>query len=177
MRLNFGVRPSLRELMDRPAKLVLLARELAASIPDFQAIRGPGGGDRSTLAFMRELRARAESTFGVDLSEREICGETALAVDFYFPEETVIVEVALGLPNPNTEFEKDILKAIIAQDYGYAVSQLIFISRPGGERKCSQPGRAAVIRWAAEKHALGVEVYDLDGEPRRRSRRAPGRRA
>jgi hypothetical protein len=158
------------ELMDRPAKLVALARELADSIPEFQAVRGPGAGDRSTHSFMRELRAQAESAFGQDFSEKKICGETAFAVDFYFPEEAAIVEVALGLPNPNTEFEKDILKAIIAQDNGYEVGRLLFISRPGGERKCSQPGRAAVIRWACEKHAIRIEIHDLGGEPRRRSR-------
>jgi hypothetical protein len=142
--------------MDRPAKLVTLARDLADSIPEFQAVRGPGTGDRLTLSFMRELRSRAESAFGEDFSEKKICGETAFAVDFYFPEEGAIVEVALGLPNPNTEFEKDILKAIIAQDYGHEVHRLVFISRPGGERKCSQPGRAAVIRWASEKHAVNT---------------------
>lgn len=158
--------------MDRPATLIALARELAESIPEFQAVRGPGVGDRLTQSFMSELRSRAENAFGEDFSERKICGENAFAVDFYFPEEGAIVEVALGLPNPNTEFEKDILKAVIAQDYGHAVRRLVFISRAGGERKCSQPGRAAIIRWASEKHAVRVEVHDLGGEPRRRNRRS-----
>jgi hypothetical protein len=158
--------------MDRPAKLIALARELADSIPGFQAVHGPGVGDQSTLSFMRELRSRAESAFGEDVSEKKICGKTAFAVDFYFPQEAAIVEVAPGLPNPNAEFEKDILKAIIAQDYGYEVRRLLFVSRAGGERKCSQPGRAAVIRWAADKHAVAIEVHDLGGEPRRRTRRS-----
>jgi hypothetical protein len=157
--------------IDRPSRLIALARELAESLPEFQAIRGPGAGDSFALVFMRELRLRAERVFGRDLSEKRIIGETAFAVDFYFPEEGAIVEVALGLPNPNSEFEKDILKAIIAQENGYEVRRLAFISRAGGKRKCAQPGRAAVIRWASQTHAVRVEVHDLGGEPRKRLQR------
>jgi hypothetical protein len=141
---------------DRPARLLALARELATSIVNFQEVRGPGLGDHSTLAFMASLREQALATFGEDFSEKRVCGETSFAVDFYFPEEATIVEVALGLPNPGSEFEKDILKAIIAQVYGYSVRRLLFISRPGAKKKCSQPGRSEVIRWAAEKHQLVV---------------------
>lgn len=38
-------------------------------------------------------------------------------------------------------------------------------------KKCAQPGRTAVKEWARAKHALLVEVHELDGEPRRRYRR------
>jgi hypothetical protein len=101
-----------------------------------------------------------------------LCGETGFAVDFYFQSEETIVEVALGLPNPQSEFEKDVLKAIIAKELGSPVRRLMFISRAGGEKKCSQPGRKAVIAWARERHGLLIEVYDLPGEPRKRMRRA-----
>ncbi len=121
---------------------------------------------------MRELRLQAVAAFGHDYAEQRICGETAFAADFYFPDEATVVEVALGLPNPASEFEKDILKAIIAQDYGYAVKRLFFISRAGAAKKCAQPGRSALITWAKIKHALVVEVHELGGEPRTRSRRA-----
>lgn len=78
-----------------------------------------------------------------------------------------IVEVALGLPNPSAEFEKDILKAIMAQESGFNVRRLFFISRPGGVKKCSQPGRTKVKEWAHAKHGLTIEVHELEGEPRR----------
>lgn len=155
---------------DRPALLVDIARRLAAENPDFQAVLGPGAGDRSTHRFMTKLRERAAKQFGCDYSERRICGENSLAVDFYFPEEETIVEVALGLPNPATEYEKDVLKAIMAQETGQVVRKLIFISRAGGEKKCSQPGRKAVKLWAKAKHGLTIEVYDLPGVARVRKR-------
>jgi D-alanyl-D-alanine dipeptidase len=156
---------------DRPNRLLETARSIAAAQPDFQVVRGPGDGDRATHAFMRQLRERAAAAFGVDCAEQKICGSTSFAADFYFPEEATVVEVALGLPNPGSEFEKDILKAIMAQDYGYAVRRLVFISRAGAVKKCAQPGRAAIIAWARAKHALEIEVHELGGEPRKRTRR------
>lgn len=119
---------------------------------------------------MKTLRSRAFELFGRDFSECKICGETSFAVDFYFPEEATIVEVALGLPNPLSEFEKDVLKAIIAQENGSEVRRLFFISRAGARKKCSQPGRSTVIKWALENHGLQIEVHDLGGEPRRRKK-------
>jgi hypothetical protein len=157
---------------DRPTQLLMLARAIAEGILDFQTVRGPGDGDRATHHFMRELREQAIAAFGGDYSEQRICGDTAFAADFYFPEEATVVEVALGLPNPASEFEKDILKAIVAQDYNYSVRRLFFISRAGAARKCLQPGRSALIAWARAKHALEIEVHELGGEPRARIRRS-----
>ena len=172
--LNWGVRRQHVPRMDqdRPSKLLDLARAIAASTPDFQAVRGAGDGDRATHAFMRELRVQAKGAFGVDLSEKEMCGETSFAVDFYFPEESTVVEVALGLPNPASEFEKDILKALVARDHGHAVSRLVFISRAGAKQKCEQPGRTAFMAWATDTHRLAIEIHELGGEPRRRKRRS-----
>jgi hypothetical protein len=125
---------------------------------------------------VRKLRAIALQEFGEDLSEKQICGATAQAVDYYFPDEETIVEVALGLPNPASEFEKDVLKAVMAQERGYLVNRLLFISRAGAIRKCQQPGRAAIIEWAGARHGIAIEVHELAREPRQR-RRGVRRRA
>jgi len=162
---------------DRPGELLNLAREVARGIEGFQVAKGPGEGDIATNAFMKELRSRALTAFGQDFSEKKICGSNAFAVDFYFPDEMTIVEIALGLPNPQCEFEKDILKAIMAQELSYPVTRLLFIGRPGSARKCQQPGRTAVKEWARKKHGLEIVVHDLEGEPRRRLRRKRARRA
>jgi hypothetical protein len=151
--------------------LIQLAREAATAIPDFQAVRGAGAGDHATLSFMRTLRAAALEQFGTDYSEKKICGDNSFAVDFYIPEESTIVEVALGLPNPACEFEKDILKAIMAQDRGVSVDRLVFISRAGAAKKCDQPGRSAVRSWAKTTHHLEIEVHELGGVPRVRKRK------
>ncbi len=151
---------------NKPVILLRIAREIGSANSNFHAILGPGEGDRATGAFMRQLRARATEAFNADYSERKVCGDTSLAVDFYFPEEGTIVEVALGLPNPASEFEKDILKALMAQELGQRIDRLLFISRPGAKKKCSQPGRKAMAQWAGSRHSLSVEVHELEGEPR-----------
>ncbi|MGE3342266.1 MAG: hypothetical protein AB7L71_02430 [Vicinamibacterales bacterium] len=158
---------------DRPAQLLAAACQLAESTPQFQAVLGAGAGDHATARFLRELRRRAEAFGAKDCHERKLCGASGFAVDFYFEAERTIVEVALGLPNSQSEFEKDVFKAMLARHHGHGVDRLLFITRAGGRKKCAQPGRAAVIAWVRDHHDLVVEVHDLPGEPRRRVRMRP----
>lgn len=88
-------------------------------------------------------------------------GPNSWAVDFYFPKDGVIVEVALGLKNPNTEYEKDILKALMVKELGNYVYKLVFITKPRGIKKCNQPGRKAVKGWLLESNQIEVEVLEL----------------
>lgn len=162
--------------MNKAKTLLTLATEITASSAEFQAVRGPGIGNKATNAFMKELRERSKLEFGEDHSEKRLCGDNAFAVDFYFPEHGTIVEVALGLPNPNTEFEKDILKSIMAQEQGHRVKTLFLISRAGAIKKCSQPGRSAMVKWARAKHDLDIQIHELPGEPRRRVRAGRGKK-
>jgi hypothetical protein len=152
--------------------LATLASALAARTPNFQVVKGAGEGDHATNGFMRHLRADAVTAFSVDFSEKKICGSNSFAADFYFPSEEAIVEVALGLHNPASEFEKDILKAFMAREVGHSVRRLVFIARAGAAKKCSQPGRRAVIDWARAKHDLAIEIRELPGIPRMRKPRS-----
>jgi hypothetical protein len=130
--------------MGKAEKIIQIARDIAAGTSDFQLVKGAGDGDRATLEFMRLLRRQCVDALGVDFSEKKICGDNSFAVDFYIPDEGVVVEIALGLPNPASEFEKDVLKAIMAQERGIPVRRLVFVSRPGATKKCDQPGRSAI---------------------------------
>lgn len=145
----------------RSAELLVLAEALAATLPDFFDIKGPSVGDRATAAFMRNLRAAAVKRFGADFAEQKICGANGLCVDYYFPEDATIVEVAMGLRNPNSEFERDVLKSIMAKDAGHAVRHLVFIAKPGAVKKCNQPSARAIIDWAARAHDLTIHVHEI----------------
>jgi len=142
-------------------RLLELAQALTARHTDFFKVKGPGAGDHATNAFMRDLRARARREFRADYAEQRICGDNAFTVDYYFPSEATIVEVALSLPKPTTEFERDILKAVMAKDAGHAVRRLFFISKPGAQKKCAQPGRTAIINWVGASHEIDVVVREL----------------
>jgi len=160
-------------MSEDPAAILLgLIDELVANSPEFGPVKGPGKGNVATNALMRDLRHAATRTFGVDHSEQKICGDnTSLAVDFYFSKAATVVEVALGLGNPATEFEKDILKALMAKELGHAVQRLVLISRPGAGKKCRQPGRRAIIEWVRQKHDVAIDVREIAGEPRPRRQR------
>ena len=147
--------------MKKFEKLYKIAKEISESTPGFLDTKGPGAGNLSTNKFISELGIRAFSEFGEDFSEKNICGNNSLAVDFYFPEEETVVEVALGLKNPNTEFEKDILKVLMAKSLGIKIEQLVFISKPGGVKKCNQPGRVAVKEWLKINSGIRIKVMDL----------------
>jgi hypothetical protein len=147
--------------MDRASTLFTLAQALALERPGFFEIKGPSVGDKDTAAFMRELRRRAETTFGVDYAEQKVCGPNGLCVDYYFPGEATIVEIAMGLRNSNSEFERDILKAIMAQEAGHSVQRLLFIAKPGALKKCGQPSSRAIIEWAGRAHGLIVSIHEI----------------
>lgn len=61
---------------------------------------------------MIELRSRAKQGFGQDYSEKKLCGDNNLAIDFYSPDEATAVELAGMLGAPNSEYEKDIFKCL-----------------------------------------------------------------
>jgi hypothetical protein len=147
--------------MTKADYLFSLAQSLAGERPSFFDIKGPGAGDHDTAAFMKELRSRAATNFGTDDSEKKICGENNLCVDFYFRDEETIVEVALGLRNPASEFERDVLKAIMAKQAGNPVTRLMFISKPGALKRLSQPGLAAIRAWADREQGIKIDVREI----------------
>ena len=147
--------------MKQVDRLFEIAQQLASNDPVFFRVKGPGVGNRSTNLFMQSLRAQVQEEFGPRLAERKLSGDSELRVDFYLEKEATIVEVALGLKKPNSEFEKDIMKALMAKDEGHAVKRIVFISKPGGEKKCNQPGRRDIIQWVEAKHQITVQVRDL----------------
>lgn len=148
--------------MSKAKILFTLARDLALATEGFFDTKGPGKGNHSTNNFIAKLGELATREFGEDFSERNICGENSLAVDFYFPDEATIVEIALGIRNPNTEYEKDILKAVMSKRLDNNVNKLVLIAKPGGQKKCNQPGRLAVKKWLGDVYSIELEVWDLE---------------
>jgi len=142
-------------------EILALAQQLADLRPTFFTKKGPGAGDDDTNIYMRELRAAVEKATDTDYSEKRICGDNALAVDFFVEHEETVIEIALSLRNPNCEFERDILKVLMAQEAGVRVKRLIFLSKAGGEKRVRQPSSQAMVAWAARNHGLEIIVRDL----------------
>jgi len=143
-------------------RLLHLAQELVDETPDFFVVKGAGPGDLATNAFMAELRSRARVEFEYDFAEQEISGSNGFRVDYYFPDEATVVEIALGLPKPKTEYERDVLKVVMALEAGVRVTRLFFISKPGACKKCAQPARTGVASWLRANHDVTIEVHELE---------------
>ena len=148
------------------ACILAAAQDVANRRSAFFQKKGPGDGDRDTNDFMTEVRAEVQRRTGRrDLAERRICGDNNLAVDFYVEDEATIIEVALSLRNPNCEFERDILKALMAKETGSPVNRLLLIAKPGGEQRVNQPSSQAMVAWAQRLHGLEISVIDLSPGP------------
>lgn len=148
--------------MNYSDKLIKLAQKIASTSPDFHKILGPGKGDKSTHAFMKELRLQAIELFKEDFSEKTICGDNKFAVDFYFPAESTIVEIALTIRNSNSEFHKDILKALLSKKAGNPVEKLVFISKPGAIKRHQKPASQAIISLARDEFGVSILIKELE---------------
>jgi len=147
--------------MPHTDKLIELAQTLVDEWPGFFEKKGPGEGDDDTKAYMDELQRRAIAAFGRDYAQKMICGDTRHSVDFHFPEDQTIVEIAMGLRNPNCEYELDILKAVMAKDVGHDIKRLLFLTKPGGRRKCLAPGRLAIALWLDRHYSIRIEIVEF----------------
>lgn len=155
--------PDLRStaLPMKAERLLLLAQRIAVSIPDFFNTKGPGKGDHATAGFMRSLRDAARGIFGSDYGEKPACTSAGFRFDFFFPEEAVAVEFAFGLHSPNSEFERDIFKCLLAIEDGCSVKRLMLIGKPGAIGRLSAPAPQAIIAFAKKRFDLTVEVFEL----------------
>ena len=144
----------------------LLAQELADRTLGFFEKKGPGIGDRATAAFVMALRKLSKETLGIDYSEKAVCSTTNSRFDYYFPDEGVVIEFAFGLRNPNSEFERDILKCLLAIDDGQTVKKLILMGKPGSKDRLKAPAPKAIITLAKKQFDISIEVLELQINPR-----------
>jgi hypothetical protein len=145
----------------RPERLCVLAQRIAEGTPEFFSTKGPGKGDHATAGFVRSLRESARGIFGSDYSEKSACTSAGFRFDFFFPEEAEAVEFAFGLHNPNSEFERDIFKCLLAIDDGCHVKKLMLIGKPGAIGRLSAPAPKAIISFAKKRFDLTVEIFEL----------------
>jgi hypothetical protein len=141
--------------------LLLLAQGIVDQASDFFEKKGPGIGDHATGAFVRGLRQLAKDVLGADYSEKVACKAAGFRFDFFFPDEGTAVEFAFGLHNPNSEFERDILKCILAIEDGCKVRKLVLVGKPGAIVRLGAPAPKAIVDLVRKRFDLAVEVLEL----------------
>ena len=154
------------ERLPKEARLFLLAQTIATNTAGFFQKKGPGIGDKASNQFMTQLRSAAQELFGTDYSETKTCRGTKFAFDFYFPDEETVVEVALSLRNPSSEYERDIFKCLLAIDDGCPIRHLVFITKPGGHYRVIIPaGASSIAGYVERKFGIHIEVRELTSAP------------
>lgn len=148
-------------MSEQTDRFKLLVQKLAEKTPDFFEIKGAGDGDHATNNFMRNLRTIARKFYGANLHEKQCVPGANFRFDFYLKDEGTVIEIALSLRNPNSEFEKDLLKCILAKQQGLQIEHLLLISKPGGMKKANEPGRKQMARLAQADFGITVEVWDI----------------
>jgi hypothetical protein len=110
---------------------------------------------------MARLRQEALRHFGSDCAEKRIWGTANFAVDFWFPEDKTIVEIAMSLRNPLSEYERDLFKALLALETGHTVERLVLFAKPGAKARCSRPGIVAITQWVEKTAGIKVEIREF----------------
>jgi len=140
--------------------LLKLIHEVVPNHPTFFQTIGAGQGNKDSNAFVKAVQSQVAAFFGENCKIEQKVGDSGMAVDYYFPDDKTIVEVARLVKNPNSEFHKDILKAMLAKSY-FEVEHLIFFGGPGSKAACERPARRAIIDWVEAEHDIHIKVYDI----------------
>ena len=126
-------------------------------------VKGPGKGDRASIRFIKRVGMRAKARLGSRVrSEEPVTDETDLRFDFYLPREGTAVEIALGLGNPASEWEKDLFKALLARHHGKRIRRLVFFTLPRGVKVRNSPSSREEIRYLKSR-GIAVEIRQLRG--------------
>ena len=143
-----------------------IAQQIAHRTIGFHDRVGPGkdAGDGVTERFLIELTREVISQFTATTCRIQRAGCTPCEVflhDYFIPSEETAVEIALSLRNIVTEFEKDIFKAILANESGKRVSKLVLIGKDGSVKRQNGTGPNAIKAWVKQHCLIEIEVREL----------------
>ena len=132
--------------------------------PDFFQIRGPGVGDRYSREFVEAVSQRAQNVFQADYSEHLVHADSGLRFDYFFPDEHTAVEIALSLRNSASEFERDILKCLIAKKAGSHIDRLEFFTKSPAMVQLNSPAKREMKKCVKEHFGLDIDTREIGPE-------------
>jgi hypothetical protein len=148
--------------MNVTSKLIDLARSEARKIHKFNEPLGPGKGNKRSNDFTRRLRWLAETRLQSAIqAEHPTISGANYRFDYFIPSEKTVIEIALSLHNANTEFEKDIMKVLLAKYHGLDIRRLVFLGKTGSESRMQEAGPAALKAYAKSKYKLIIDVIEI----------------
>ncbi len=146
--------------MSKAERIFELAQEVAASY-DLLHARRAGSGDSYTREVVNHLKSLVIEEFGVGVTNQFLSKANRQSVDFWLEDEQTIMEVEYGLWSSDPSLEKEIFKALLAQDAGKEVRHLILIGDPGSVRRWQAPTPRSVMHWVERHHHIRVQIWEL----------------
>lgn len=141
-----------------------LAQQIVARTPGFQDSKGPGNqaGNGVTNEFIRALDVAVSNNWPIAVRRQEpVAPGVKYSFDYFIPSEDTAVEIALSIRNIVTEFEKDIFKAILANESGKCVKKLVLIGKDGSVKRQNGTGPNAIKRWVSQNCGIEIQVKEL----------------
>lgn len=146
--------------MTKAARIFDLAQEVADAY-DLLHARRAGSGDSYTREVVDHLKALVVEELGPGIVNQFLCKSNGPMVDFWIEEEQAIVEVEYSMWSSDPLLEKEVFKALLAQDAGRDVQQLILIGDPGSVRRWQAPTPRSIMNWVERTHGLHVQLWEL----------------
>jgi len=141
-----------------------LAQQIADRTPGFHDCKGPGkdAGNGVTNEFLRALDIAVSDNWPVKVRQQEpVAPGVKYSFDYFIPSEDTAVEIALSIRNIVTEFEKDIFKAILANESGKQVRRLVLIGKTGAVKRQNGTGPNAIKAWVKQRCNIQIDVMEL----------------
>ncbi len=146
--------------MSKAERIFQLAQEVAASY-DLLNARRTGSGDSYTREVIDHLKFMVIEELGLGVTNQFLSKANRQSVDFWLEDEQTIMEVEYGLWSSDPSLEKEIFKALLAQDAGKDVRHLILIGDPGSIRRWQAPTPRSVMDWVERHHHIRVQIWEL----------------
>ena len=71
------------------------------------------------------------------------------------------MQVEYSMWSSDPLLEKEVFKALLAQDAGKDVRHLILIGTPGSVRRWQTPTPQSVMEWVERHHQIRVQIWEL----------------
>jgi hypothetical protein len=153
---------------DAVLEILSFCNEAAGNKDTFEEPKGAGDGDKATAKFLAAVQAKVEALnstvhYAFIDHEKAIYVGSKSKFDFYIESEATVVEIALSLKNPASEFEKDILKVLVfnQKHINKPITQLVFIGKAGANARCQTEQKKAFVEWAKNVHNLTITIHDI----------------
>ena len=146
--------------MTKAERIFQLAQEGADAYRMFKARRA-GAGTPYVNEVINHLKFRVTQELGAGVVNQFLSKESRQAVDFWLEDEQTIMEMEFNILRSPPVLEKQVFKALLAQDGGKDVRQVILIGDPGAGLLAQAPGPVSVMNWVQRRYDLRVQIWEL----------------